>query len=71
MDATSMYNNSDLDHLLEAMDAWLMEHKNKLPKDFSTELIMEALRLVMKSNVFSSGDTCWRQLIGTAIGTPC
>eukprot|EP00957_Ditylum_brightwellii_P017457 1314275-Ditylum_brightwellii.AAC.1 len=50
MDATAMYTNINLDHLLEAIDAWLKEHKDKLPEDFPTKLIMEALKLVMKSN---------------------
>eukprot|EP00957_Ditylum_brightwellii_P072788 5532055-Ditylum_brightwellii.AAC.1 len=70
-DATAMYTSIDLDHLLEAMDAWLKEHKDKLPKDFPTKLSMEALRLVMKSNVFSSRSTWWKQLIRTAMGMPC
>eukprot|EP00957_Ditylum_brightwellii_P024717 1867542-Ditylum_brightwellii.AAC.1 len=70
-DATAMYTNIDLDHLLEAMDAWLKEHKDELPKGFPTKLIMEALELVMKSNVFSFSNTWWKQLIGTAMGTLC
>eukprot|EP00957_Ditylum_brightwellii_P152491 11607403-Ditylum_brightwellii.AAC.1 len=56
-DATAMYTNIDLERLLEAMDAWLKEHKEKLPKAFLTKLIMEALKLVMKFNVFSFGNT--------------
>ena len=70
-DTTAMYTNIDLDHLLEAMDAWLKEHKDELPDSFPTKLIMEALKLVMKSNVFSFGNTWWKQLIGTAMGMPC
>jgi hypothetical protein len=66
-----MYTNIDLDHLLEAMDAWLKEHKDELLEGFPTKLIMEALKLVMKSNVFSFDNTWWKQLIGTAMGTPC
>eukprot|EP00957_Ditylum_brightwellii_P031133 2358970-Ditylum_brightwellii.AAC.1 len=70
-DATAMFTNINLDHLLEAIGAWLKEHKDKLPKDFPTKLIMEALKLVTKSNVFSFGNTWWKQLIGTEMGMPC
>eukprot|EP00957_Ditylum_brightwellii_P017086 1288597-Ditylum_brightwellii.AAC.1 len=66
-----MSTNIALDHLIEAMDAWLKEHKDKLPEDFATKLILEALKLVMKSNVFSSGNTWWKQLIETTMGMPC
>eukprot|EP00957_Ditylum_brightwellii_P164933 12557819-Ditylum_brightwellii.AAC.1 len=52
-DATLIYTNINIDHLLEAMDAWLKEHKDELPNQLPTELIMEAFRLVMKSNDFS------------------
>eukprot|EP00957_Ditylum_brightwellii_P049955 3786536-Ditylum_brightwellii.AAC.1 len=53
------------------MEAWLKAHANKLPDEFPTELILKALKLVMKSNVFSFGNTWWLQLIGVVMGTPC
>jgi hypothetical protein len=34
------------------------------------EALVTALRLVMKNNVFTFGDTTWKQAIGTAMGTP-
>eukprot|EP00957_Ditylum_brightwellii_P081610 6208536-Ditylum_brightwellii.AAC.1 len=69
-DAMSMYTKINIDYPLEAMDTWLKEHKEKIPKQFPTKLILEALRLVMQSNVFSSGNTWWNQLIGIVMGTP-
>eukprot|EP00957_Ditylum_brightwellii_P069010 5238595-Ditylum_brightwellii.AAC.1 len=53
------------------MEAWLQDHQNELPDDVPTELITKALALVMKSNVFSFGDTWCVQLIRVAMGTPC
>ena len=37
------------------------------PKEFITQLI----ELVMKYNIFRFGNTWWKQLIGTDMGTPC
>eukprot|EP00957_Ditylum_brightwellii_P206267 15347619-Ditylum_brightwellii.AAC.1 len=68
---TTMYTNIDVDHCLTAMDAWLKAHTNELPDKLLVELIMKALKLVMKSNVFLFGDTWWLQLLGVARGTPC
>eukprot|EP00957_Ditylum_brightwellii_P068341 5187905-Ditylum_brightwellii.AAC.1 len=53
------------------MEAWLKVHANKLPDKFPTELILKALKLVMKSNMFYFENTRWLQLIGVAMGTPC
>eukprot|EP00957_Ditylum_brightwellii_P174167 13260072-Ditylum_brightwellii.AAC.2 len=69
-----MYINIDVDHYITTTETWLRAHKDKLPDDFPTELIIKALTsltLVMKSNVFSFRDTWWVQLIGVAMGSPC
>jgi hypothetical protein len=34
------------------------------------EALVTAFRLVMKNNVFTFGDTTWKQAIGPAMGTP-
>ena len=38
--------------------------------DIPVEALMNALQIVMKNNVFTFGDTTWKQLTGTAMGTP-
>eukprot|EP00957_Ditylum_brightwellii_P057243 4337425-Ditylum_brightwellii.AAC.1 len=53
------------------MEAWLKAHANKLPDEFPTELILKALKLVMRSNMFSFGNTWWLQFIGVVMDTPC
>ena len=40
---------------------------NSPPKEF----IIQLLELVIKYNIFKFGNTWWRQLIGTTMGTPC
>jgi len=70
-DATAMYTNIDIDHLLWVVDDWLRLHDSKLPPLFPVATILEALKLVMKHNIFHFGDTWWMQKIGTAMGTPC
>ena len=70
-DATAMYTNIDIAHLLKVITGWLDVHRTHLPLGFPTATILAALELVMKNNIFQFGDTYWRQNIGTAMGTPC
>ena len=69
MDATSMYTNIDTDHgLLEQF--FEMNRDKKLPAGFPTKLILEAVKIVMRFDVFEFNDTIIKQLTGTAMGTP-
>ena len=68
-DAVSMYTNIDTDHALETLKQWLHLHRYALPSGFPTTLILKALNLVMRNNVFQFDDTYWLQLTGTAMGT--
>lgn len=66
-DAQSMYTNIPTDRALMFIGRYLRsQHFDGVP----IEALMEALRLVMKNNVFTFGDTTWKQLTGTAMGTP-
>ena len=66
-DAVSMYTNIPTDRALLFIGKYLRRtHFPGIP----TEALMDALRLVMKNNIFTFGDTTWRQLTGTAMGTP-
>ena len=66
-DAVSMYTSIPTDRALNFIGAYL--RRTTFP-GIPTEALMEALRFVMKNNVFTFGDTIWRQLTGTAMGTP-
>ena len=65
--ARSMYTNIPTDRALLFIARYL--RKNKFD-GIPVEALIEALRLVMKNNIFSFGDTLWRQKTGTAMGTP-
>ncbi len=67
-DAVSMYTNIDTDHALETIATFL--RANKLAKGLPADAIISGLELIMRWNVFKFGDTFWRQLTGTAMGTP-
>ena len=69
-DAVSMYTNIDTSHGLEAMRTAFIQLADKIPTDFPDELILDALGIIMRNNVFQFGDTHWLQLNGTAMGTP-
>ena len=66
-----MYTNIDVNHSIAILHAWFHEFHNKLLPDIPTNLILTALEIVMKNNIFTFGDTHWLQLKGTAMGTPC
>ena len=69
-DATAMYTNINTDHGLKVMEQFLELFKEQLPDGFPLELVMMALRLVMKNNIFEFGEDLIKQLDGTAMGTP-
>ena len=73
-DATSMYSNIDPKEALPILKAYLKEFGNELGdgiNDKQIELILELTKLVMENNVFQFGTTWWREIVGTAMGTPC
>jgi hypothetical protein len=69
VDAVSMYSNIDTPHGLAVIATWLRLYKADLPEDYPSEMINAALKLVMSDNILQFGDTFWRQLRGTAMGT--
>jgi hypothetical protein len=67
-DAVSMYTNIDTDHALNTTGHFLRNHK--LAKGLPANAIISALDLIMRWNIFKFVDTFWKQLRGTAMGTP-
>jgi hypothetical protein len=68
-DAISMYSNIDLNHGIAIMQLWL---ESLIPEDghsIPTKAILDALELIMRNNIMTLGDTCFIQLLGTAMGT--
>jgi hypothetical protein len=68
-DAVSMYTNIDTPHGLTTLRKWFSLHESQLPIGFPTDMILDAIHLIMTTNVFQFDDTFWLQLTGTAMGT--
>jgi len=62
-DAKSMYTFIDTNHALFIFWKWFSEYKQALLIGFPENLILQALELMMKHNLFEFGDTVWLQLI--------
>ncbi len=69
-DASAMYTNIDSNTGIQAISDLITTHQSSIPPDFPTDFFLTTLKIVMDSNIFSFGDTFWRQLKGTAMGTP-
>lgn len=73
MDAVSMYTNIDTDHALAKIGEFMRSQNivNLLnAKGIKANVLLEALTIIMRNNVFKFGDTFWYQKTGTAMGTP-
>ena len=70
MDAVAMYTNIDTNHLIDVLGKFLELFKDELPDEYPTKLVIEAVSLVMRNNLFEFGDCIFKQLIGSAMGTP-
>lgn len=68
-DATSMYTNIDTDHGLQTLKLWFELHAHELPHKFPVNMVLKAVELVMRNNIFQFDNTYWLQLTGTAMGT--
>ena len=69
-DANSMYTNIDTTHALEVFTWFFNHHPLCLPIRGRAKMILEALELLMRNNLFQFGDTFWKQEDGTAMGAP-
>ena len=66
-DAVSMYTNIDTEHAIRVIGNWM--DGLDLPAGFPLRAVNDAMGLVMRNNIFEWGDTYFRQLLGTAMGT--
>ena len=57
-DANSMYNNIDTEHSIEVITWWLNDLKaqNKLEFNFPLKAVIDAMKIIMKNNIFEFGD---------------
>jgi hypothetical protein len=68
-DAVSMYTNIPTEQALTLMCNHIRATAHLIP-NIPVEALCSALRIVMRCNIFSFGDTFWRQISGTAMGCP-
>ena len=67
-DVTSLYTSIPVDLGIEAVDYWLGRLPSLIPRRFTREFILEAIRFVLENNYFSFDEQIWHQLVGTAMG---
>jgi hypothetical protein len=68
-DAVSIYSNIPTRRAIQ----FITEHLRRTAHQFNNvpvEALCESLRIIMTSNVFTVGNTFWKQFKGTAMGTP-
>jgi len=68
-DAQSMYTNIPTQFALATIGRWLRNNSHRFP-DLPLEATIDGLKVIMRHNYFIFGDTYWKQLKGTAMGTP-
>jgi hypothetical protein len=69
-DANSMYTNIDTNHALQVFKTFFIHHPLCIDIRPTALMILEALEILMRNNLFKFGDTFWRQTDGTAMGAP-
>jgi hypothetical protein len=70
-DATAVYTNIEPAVGISAVKAWLSDYETELPKGLPSQIVLEALELVMTRNAFQFDDTFWQHFVGTAMDIPC
>ena len=72
-DAVAMYSNIDLNHAMQVMKRWWESYDpGVLGESLApTNTMLSALNLVMRHNIMQFGDSYFKQLVGTAMGTSC
>ena len=68
-DEISIYLNIDLDHGIAIMPLWLKSLEPEESHFIPAKAILDALELIMRNSIMILGDTCFPQLIGTAMAT--
>jgi hypothetical protein len=66
-----MYTNIDTMHALDVLRRQLtLQWYQRRQQGLDVGVLIAALTIIMRGNVFSFGDTYWYQLTGCAMGTP-
>ena len=68
IDAKSMYTNIDTNHAITVLSTFL--NTSTYATGIDPNACIDAIKIVMRHNIFKFGDTYWVQMNGTAMGTP-
>ena len=69
VDIVSLYTNIPHKLGLEAVEYYIDKHRNKIPKRFTKEFILESIKFVLTNNNFFFDGICRHQEEGTAMGS--
>eukprot|EP00956_Cyclotella_meneghiniana_P030319 scaffold75832_cov39-Cyclotella_meneghiniana.AAC.5 len=69
-DAKSMYTNIKTNPALASLSKYIQEKVRGKSDELEKSALIEGLNLVLRNNIFRFGDTYWRQISETAMGTP-
>ena len=69
-DAVSMYTNIPTHTALNLIGKYVTQYKYKSNRTYTTDAVREGLCLMMTMNTFTFGDLTFKQLNGSAMGTP-
>ena len=70
MDAVSMYTSIDSDACLEVISEYLRRPQVQQQFGYDADCLIEALGIVLRSNVMKFGDVVVKQISGVAMGVP-
>ena len=71
LDVTNMYTNIDSRLGREAIEFWLDNHPECIPRNVSKDFILKALNIVLNFNTFTCNDRTFLQIRGVSMGTKC
>ena len=69
-DARSMRASMLKEEVLESVEKLLKEPFMEVDSNFPTEDLLKTIEIILENNVFQFNDAFWKQLTGTAMGTP-
>ena len=68
-DNVSLYNNIPHDLGIEALTFWLNRYPADLDQRYTKDFIIESAKLILHNNHFEFGNSNFKQVLGTAMGT--
>ncbi|XP_062586434.1 uncharacterized protein LOC134248002 [Saccostrea cucullata] len=68
-DVKSLYTNIPHDLGLEAIKFWIEKYPELIPRNISSEFILDSVRFILENNTFHFDGDFYKQIKGTAMGT--